>query len=458
RRGSYSRPQSVGSGSDDDNIPHANVTIDHLLPAQYLKEDVLMLIYRLGLSKWRRYNIDPADLTIRRISGALTNAVYEVKPPLIEGKKMLKSVLLRIYGPNVEHLIDREAELQTLARLAKRKIGPRLLGTFLNGRIEEFLMAEPLTKEDLRVPRTYVQIARRMRELHDGVDLTEEERSKGPSAFENIKNWKDRAKKALEAADMRDGKPLGTTAKEVLGTDFEKFMEAIEACMESVIAYYKGIERIKEKMVFAHNDAQYGNLLRVIPPEGSPLLVPENEHRQLVVIDFEYAGPNMRAFDIANHFCEWMSDFHDSERPEMAHADKYPPTNDQINWITAYVERGLDTESEDFHIDAMTEEIKSLVHEVNVWRPLVNAIWTIWGLVQAPIDEEQEEIKLLERSLSKYSIVTSTSSSAAATPHAEEAALIEPETEDLETEDLESQFDYLYYASQKAKIFWGDIV
>lgn len=37
-------------------------------------------------------------------------------------------------------------------------------------------------------------------------------------------------------------------------------------------------------------------------PTGSPLLQPVNEHRQLVVIDFEYASPNTRAYDIANHF------------------------------------------------------------------------------------------------------------------------------------------------------------
>jgi choline kinase len=30
--------------------------------------------------------------------------------------------------------------------------------------------------------------------------------------------------------------------------------------------------------------------------------VPQNEHRQLIVIDFEYSSPNLRGFDIANHF------------------------------------------------------------------------------------------------------------------------------------------------------------
>lgn len=47
---------------------------------------------------------------------------------------------------------------------------------------------------------------------------------------------------------------------------------------------------------------QYGNLLRMEPSSESPLLRPENEHKQLVVIDFEYASANLPGFEFANHF------------------------------------------------------------------------------------------------------------------------------------------------------------
>jgi choline kinase len=88
--------------------------------------------------------------------------------------------LLRIYGPQVEHLIDREYELQTLRRLRRKNIGPSVLGTFNNGRFEEFLHAQPLTPWDLHIPETSTQIAKRMRELHDGIELLEDERKGGP--------------------------------------------------------------------------------------------------------------------------------------------------------------------------------------------------------------------------------------------------------------------------------------
>jgi choline kinase len=38
------------------------------------------------------------------------------------------------------------------------------------------------------------------------------------------------------------------------------------------------------------------------PSSESPLLLPENKHKQLVVIDFEYASANTPGFEFANHF------------------------------------------------------------------------------------------------------------------------------------------------------------
>ena len=38
-------------------------------------------------------------------------------------------------------------------------------------------------------------------------------------------------------------------------------------------------------------------------PEGdSPLMLPANQHKQLVVIDFEYANANLPGLEFANHF------------------------------------------------------------------------------------------------------------------------------------------------------------
>ena len=42
-------------------------------------------------------------------------------------------------------------------------------------------------------------------------------------------------------------------------------------------------------------------------PEGeSPLLLPANQHKQLVVIDFEYANANLPGLEFANHFVRYF--------------------------------------------------------------------------------------------------------------------------------------------------------
>lgn len=52
---------------------------------------------------------------------------------------------------------------------------------------------------------------------------------------------------------------------------------------------------------------QYGNILRMEPEGESPLLLPANQHKQLVVIDFEYANANVPGMEFANHFVRYIS-------------------------------------------------------------------------------------------------------------------------------------------------------
>lgn len=316
---------------DEQGIPHVDFFLDNRLPVAYFKQDVLNIIHDLRLSRWKSVTRAMAqDIVVQRISGALTNAIYSVDPPvylreliklshkenLYQGKtyhhRVPQRLLLRVYGPQVGHLIDRDTELQVLARLSIRKIGPKLLGTFENGRFEQFFNARPLTKIGLREPDTSVQIAKRMRELHDGVVLTSEERQQGPGVWVSIWKWFTRAQKVLEELEAK--KPGAVV--DLLQSDMNSFTSTLEKYQEWVIEQYGGIEKVKKDLVFAHNDVsvfvrcltmatnktQYGNILRVEPPKGSPLLSPQLEHRQLIVIDFEYSGPNLRAVDICNHF------------------------------------------------------------------------------------------------------------------------------------------------------------
>lgn len=241
------------------------------------KNEIIRLAHTLRLKGWRRVALDSGDeITVQRMSGALTNAVYVVTPPEVlpeatehVTKKKPPKLLLRIYGPNVEHLIDRDNELQILKRLARKRIGPRLLGTFTNGRFEQYFNAAPLTPEEMREPGTSKQIAKRMRELHHGVDLLEVEKDEGPTVFKNWDNWVDNAERRSLYMDQQVlSQKSGASAKPdeswdkygfVCGTEWPKFKAMVDRYRKFLVESYGGAKAMREKLVFAHNDVCFSN-------------------------------------------------------------------------------------------------------------------------------------------------------------------------------------------------------
>lgn len=183
---------------------------------------------------------------------------------MCSGKLTLpRKLLLRIYGPQVEHLIDRENELRILRRLARKRIGPRMLGTFKNGRFEEFFHARTLKAEDLRDAATSKQIAKRMRELHEGIELLEEEREAGPFVWRNWDSWLDRAEKIVTFIDdqiVSKDTVVDANAEMfkkrgyVCGTNWQLFRRTVERYRSWLDEQYGGADRLREQLVFAHND------------------------------------------------------------------------------------------------------------------------------------------------------------------------------------------------------------
>lgn len=181
-----------------------------------------------------------------------------------------RKLLLRIYGPQVEHLINRESELQILRRLRRKRIGPCLLGTFTNGRFEEFFYADTLTAADLRIPQTSMQIAKRMRELHDGIELLREEREAGAFVWQNWEKWVDRCEEVVSWLDrqilMGKQGPVKSRSEKwkqrglVCGVEWANFRKAVERYKEWLNQQYGGTAGIKKRLLFAHNDVNVHGL------------------------------------------------------------------------------------------------------------------------------------------------------------------------------------------------------
>lgn len=119
-----------------------------------------MFSTQLKLETWSEDSIDPKilplspdNVELKRISGAFSNAVFFVSYKVAPGNEAIgpRTVLLRIYGSGTEVLVSRRAELLILHTLSSLyEIGPHILGTFANGRVETFFDAEPIGKEGIR--------------------------------------------------------------------------------------------------------------------------------------------------------------------------------------------------------------------------------------------------------------------------------------------------------------------
>ena len=111
---------------------------DQSAKAVDLPEDARAILKSLA-SEWD--NIQDVDaMQVIPLKGAMTNKVVQIKWPTNNGEPSRK-VIVRIYGEGVENFFDRDDEIRAFECLSKNEQGPRLLGRFSNGRVEEFIRA-----------------------------------------------------------------------------------------------------------------------------------------------------------------------------------------------------------------------------------------------------------------------------------------------------------------------------
>ncbi|KAG9039997.1 hypothetical protein FRB95_004469 [Tulasnella sp. JGI-2019a] len=356
----------------------------------------------LRVKTWEnRADLQYSDLDVYKVAGSLTNAVFFVSAPAVENPP--RKFLLRIYGPSSTELISRPKELYTLYKLSSiYRIGPRVYGTFGNGRVEEYFDSVALTAKDMRDPDISRWIGRRMSELHC-VDVGEVmmpgdgwEDQRRLVVFENVKRWMTTARLVIEALEKRKIPKDHPWRHIVSSFDLDRFeneWDAYRKWLNDFEAEYGESER-----VFAHNDAQYGNLLML-----THMLPHRPSHHKIIVVDFEYAGPNPAAWDIANHFHEWTSSYVASDTPWLLNPAIYPTLEQRQHFYHAYLSplpTGPSSSSNLLLSSSQTslssanyipalqnrrvqEELDQMERQVNAWSPSSHAMWALWGLVQA---------------------------------------------------------------------------
>ncbi|XP_027911854.1 probable choline kinase 2 [Vigna unguiculata] len=291
-------------------------------------------------AKWENV-IDANALKIIPLKGAMTNEVYQIKWKTTEGESSRK-VLTRIYGEGTAFFFDRGVEVKTFEFMSKSGQGPRLLGRFDNGRIEEFIHARTLSASDLREPSTSALIAAKMKEFHD-IDMPGQ---KTVNLWDRLRDWLKEAKRLSSPEDVEAFK-LNSLDNEI--STLEKELSGSKQCIG-----------------FCHNDLQYGNIML------------DEESCSVTLIDYEYASYNPVAYDIANHFNEMAANYH-TDTPHVLDFTKYPDLEERRRFVQAYLSSSGEQPSD--------TEVQQLVDEVEKYALASHLLWGIWGVISLHVNK-----------------------------------------------------------------------
>ncbi|KAG5539287.1 hypothetical protein RHGRI_019749 [Rhododendron griersonianum] len=282
------------------------------------------------------------DLQVIQLKGAMTNQVYQIKWPIKEEDHRSRKVLVRIYGEGVDVFFDREDEIRTFELVSRHGQGPRLLGRFSNGRIEEFIRARTLSASDLLDPDISALIAAKMKEFHD-LDMP------GPK---KVLLW-DRLRKWLN------------TAKNMCPSE-EAEAFRLDALDEEISTLEKTLSQDNQLIGFCHNDLQYGNIMI------------DEQTKSITIIDYEYSSYNTVAYDMANHFCEMAADYH-TETPHILDYTKYPGLEERQRFLRIYLSCSGNQPSD--------AEIEKLIQDVEKYALASHLLWGLWGIISEHVNE-----------------------------------------------------------------------
>jgi thiamine kinase-like enzyme len=209
------------------------------------------------LPEWKTLCPTLETLTLTRLSGAMTNQMF------IANCNETR-VLLRIYGNGTDAFFDRERETDLMQIMSALNVGPRLLGMFHNGRVEEFLDARTLTPTDLRDPDISVKIAAKLFDLHSLVGIVPPEthqEGRGVTTsdlWHRLRTWIKRAESAVAILKERDGNAsrLDCVDLSALSRHIDRFESDSKTLASPVLFAHNDVNLIQNSFVDARRNTE----------------------------------------------------------------------------------------------------------------------------------------------------------------------------------------------------------
>ena len=236
---------------------------------------------------------------------------------------------------NILRSIGLEVEVFIFHLMDVNRVGPRLLGVFDGGRLEEYMEGSKNPSDEYIANQEIMDcLARKLAKMHSvKVPI-----NKKPKDYINIirqkfdQHWPDYLV-SLKEHKFPEGSPENHKTLAKIAIDYN-FNEMIDW-------YEKTLPSIKTRIVFSHNDMNRSNCF--INPNRT-------EDDRVTLMDFEFSGYNYRGFDIGRHFRMRMRE--NVKLPErdpslFGPSFPYPSEEERRLFIRGYL-KGAKNHYEDF--------------------------------------------------------------------------------------------------------------
>ena len=320
----------------------------------------------------------PSTFRIQPLCGGLSNELF-----MVHQRNQPRGVLVRVHPtPHQESgisVVDREVENQLVAWLSSQGMAPTLYGRFGNGRVEEFYAnVQPLTCVEMHLYT--VGIATCMANFHNlkvPTRILPKPARSGWSQVDVLNQWLQAVmnhQEHLSVSPEKDEESSSSSSSsssaefvQSLQREWTWLREQLSTYTASNPAQVRALEFIRS-VVLCHMDCQSLNILKDASSGG-----------ELKLIDFEYAGWNPRAADIANTFCEHT----DMNNLKAKYDTEYPSIETQNLFLMTYIAKTEPRLLDDLDSDEKEDFLATVRHEIGRFTLLSCLGWSIWSILKA---------------------------------------------------------------------------
>ena len=311
---------------------------------------------------------------------------------------MIERVRRIVYKRVAEILLTEKltaGEARSHSLLSRHSLAPELLARFSNGLLYRFIEGFPCTPDDLRRPDIWPATAKLLGQWHSSLPVSEAVAgsTKADHKYKNINTlisekpipnvWTVLQKWIIalpqDTQEQRD-------RQQVLQRELESSVKRLGNLSTLTNGDY----------VLSHTDLLSGNV--IVHPDDHEHS--EKQERTVSFIDYEYTTPAPQAFDLANHFAEWIGLDCDM--------NNIPTRPERHAFIERYV-KSFNTHKSPKQKEgqvpnqSLRNDVDKLMSDVDQFRGIPGLYWGTWAIIQSVISSiDFDYVTYAETRLGEY--------------------------------------------------------